>query len=85
MDQIQLIQNLFNAIDNKDADRFSEFLTNDCYFRFANIPEVTGKENVSSFVASFFESEMACDNESIDSKKEATKELTFSFRIRDGV
>jgi hypothetical protein len=51
-----VILKLFNAIDAKDAGRFASFLSEDCRFRFGNLPELTGVAEVERFVAGFFES-----------------------------
>lgn len=51
-----MIDELFAAIDKKDAISFSEFLTDDCMFRFGNQQPVTGKPEVQSYVAAFFDS-----------------------------
>lgn len=47
---------IFRAIDNKDADKFVTFLSNDCIFRFGNLPEVKGIQEIRKFVAGFFDS-----------------------------
>lgn len=48
------IANLFHAIDAQDTTAFCTFLTDDCRFRFANLPEVEGKPDIERFVAGFF-------------------------------
>lgn len=45
---------LFNAVDNKDADAFVSFLTEDASFKFANAPAVTNRENIHKAVSQFF-------------------------------
>ena len=49
-------QDLFNAVDSMDSAAFAQFLTEDCYFRFANLPAVVGKSHIESFVGQFFDS-----------------------------
>ena len=44
------------SIDDQDVTNFSACLTDDCSFRFGNVPPVSGKEQVASFVAAFFDS-----------------------------
>jgi ketosteroid isomerase-like protein len=44
---------LFAAIDRKDADGFASFLTKDASFRFANAPVICNKENIRNAVAIF--------------------------------
>jgi len=51
-----MIQELFIAIDSKDAKGFGAFLTDDCVFRFGNQDAVTGKQNVVPYVSHFFDS-----------------------------
>ncbi len=48
------LNNLFAAIDDKDADGFAAFLTDDASFRFGSTPSVTGKAEVRRTVAEFF-------------------------------
>ena len=47
---------LFATIDEKNAQRFGEFLSLDAQFTFANHPPVIGKTAVVEFVANFFDS-----------------------------
>ncbi|WP_430460360.1 nuclear transport factor 2 family protein [Thalassolituus sp. LLYu03] len=54
-----MIQALFAAIDRKDADAFSAFLTDDCVFRFGNQPAVSGRADVQAYVTGFFSSVQA--------------------------
>jgi len=51
-----LITELFTSIDEKNIEKFSSFLADDCSFRFGNIPEVQGANEISKFVAGFFDS-----------------------------
>ena len=51
-----MIKALFQTVDNKDAPAFAGFLTEDCVFKFGNMPDVCGREAIQSFVAGFFES-----------------------------
>ncbi len=51
-----MIDELFQAIDRKDAKEFLTFLSPDCVFRFGNLAEVTGNENIAEFVDNFFKS-----------------------------
>lgn len=48
------LDDLFNAIDSKDAVRFTEFLAPDGEFRFGSAPTVRGREAVASAVTAFF-------------------------------
>lgn len=48
------LESIGKSIDSKDADKFVEFLTDDCIFRFGNQPDVKGKEETRNYVAAFF-------------------------------
>lgn len=54
--QQTMIEELFKAIDARDADRFAGFLAPECEFRFGNLPVVSGAAQVREFVAGFFAS-----------------------------
>lgn len=51
-----MISELFRAIDGKDPGKFTSFLSQDCTFKFGNLPMVSGKEDIQKFVAGFFDS-----------------------------
>ncbi|MCG6937800.1 MAG: nuclear transport factor 2 family protein [Gammaproteobacteria bacterium] len=51
-----MIDELFRAIDGKDAVKFASFLSPGCRFKFGNYPDVTGADNIREFVGGFFES-----------------------------
>ena len=48
------IHNLFSAIDNKDADKFISFLTEDARFTFGNAAPVSTRNNIRDSVSGFF-------------------------------
>ncbi len=50
------ITELFTSIDEKNIEKFSSFLADDCSFRFGNLPEVHGADEINQFVAGFFDS-----------------------------
>ena len=50
------INDLFQAIDNRDTESFLTFLTEDVFFRFGNAEPVLGKNNVGNVVRGFFSS-----------------------------
>jgi len=56
MIQNNFITELYRAIDAKDASKLVSNMTEDSIFRFANIPAVEGKENITAFLAGFFQS-----------------------------
>lgn len=47
---------LFATIDDKNVGKFSAFLSEDCIFRFGNLPEVHGLKDTRKFVADFLDS-----------------------------
>ena len=47
------MKRLFAAIDNKDADGFVSFLSEDACFRFANAPVICNKKDIRNAVALF--------------------------------
>ncbi|UCH85453.1 MAG: nuclear transport factor 2 family protein [Candidatus Latescibacterota bacterium] len=50
------IARLFQSIDNRDADTFVTFLSDDVLFRFGNAESVNGKTSVGEVVRGFFDS-----------------------------
>lgn len=54
--QEEWMSELFAAIDQKNAQRFSDFFTNNGEFQFGRFPVVEGNKSISEFTASFFES-----------------------------
>ena len=49
------IQDLFKAIDAFDTRKFASYLDENANLRFANMPVVSGKNNIFEFVAAFFQ------------------------------
>ena len=62
-----MIDSLFQAIDSKNIEKFSSFLSENCVFRFGNMPEVVGNNNIREFVDSFFNSIQALSHEILES------------------
>jgi ketosteroid isomerase-like protein len=58
---------LFSVIDAGDTPRFLELLTEDCEFRFGNLPAVHGKQEIGAAVAALFASIAACRHEFAES------------------
>ena len=58
-----MIDELFSAIDSKNVEKFVSLLADDCVFRFGNMPEVSGVNNISEFVGGFFSSIAALKHE----------------------
>ena len=50
------VPELFQSIDNQNMDTFLSFLDEDVTFRFGNMPEVHGKENVKEALGGFYKS-----------------------------
>jgi ketosteroid isomerase-like protein len=50
------IPDLFRSIDAQDLSGFLGFLDDNVYFRFGNMPEVQGKDNVKVALQGFYES-----------------------------
>ncbi|MGH8764948.1 MAG: nuclear transport factor 2 family protein [Burkholderiales bacterium] len=50
------LDELFLAIDAKDADRFASFIAEDGAFVFGNAPAVQGRQEIREAVAGFFAS-----------------------------
>ncbi len=49
------ILDLFKAIDDFDTKTFASYFDENAEFRFANIPVISGKNNIFDFVAGFFQ------------------------------
>lgn len=60
------IQGLFAAIDKFDTKTFASYLDEKASFKFANIPVITGKNNVFDFVAGFFQSIKAIRHKNLE-------------------
>lgn len=56
MELKSFVTEVYQAIDSADAKKFASFFTQNGSFRFANNPEVTGKEEVEAYVDGFFKS-----------------------------
>ena len=56
MTQNNFIQNLYLAIDGMDTAKLVSQMTGDSSFRFANMPAVEGKPNITAFLDGFFQS-----------------------------
>jgi ketosteroid isomerase-like protein len=52
--QQALLQDVFAAIDRRDADGFVTYLTADAVFRFGSAPPVKGRDAAREAVAGFF-------------------------------
>ncbi|MBK8981145.1 MAG: nuclear transport factor 2 family protein [Ignavibacteria bacterium] len=54
MPRTELIQRVMDSIDKMDAKTFSEFITEDGVFKYANNEPVKGRENIKNYVDGFF-------------------------------
>jgi len=50
------ILRLLKSIDDSDVKTFLDYLDEDANFKFANLPVVKGKKNISEFLDGFFKS-----------------------------
>lgn len=50
------IVELLTSVDEKNIEKFLSFLSDDCSFRFGNLPAVQGVDGISEFVGGFFDS-----------------------------
>jgi ketosteroid isomerase-like protein len=57
------IADLFRAIDDRDAERFAAFLTDDATFQLATAAPAVGREAIRGAVARFFGSIRALRND----------------------
>jgi hypothetical protein len=60
------IHDLFKAIDKFDTKAFASYLDEHARFKFANIPTITGKNNIFDFVAGFFQSIKAIRHKNLE-------------------
>jgi ketosteroid isomerase-like protein len=67
-----LWEQLFAAIDARDARAFAGFLTPDARFRFGNTPTIIGSEAVRAAVAAFFDAIGGCRHELLRTTSGAT-------------
>ncbi len=51
-----MVTNLFKTVDELDVKGFLSFLTDDATFTFANVPGVTGHDEIGAFIGGFFSS-----------------------------
>jgi len=47
---------LLASVDEKNTEKFSSFLSDDCSFSFGNLSAVQGVDGISEFVGGFFDS-----------------------------
>ena len=56
------LDDLFEAVDAKDTERFLSFLTDQSSFRFGSAPPAQGKEAIRAAVGGFFSTITGCDH-----------------------
>ena len=86
MSLVNLIPELFKSIDNQDMDSFIGYLDKDVVFRFGNMPEVKGKENVRASVQGFYDSIKALShqvNEILDKDDKLVCSGTVTYTRQD--
>lgn len=79
--QTSWLDDLFAAIDAKDADAFVGFLTDDAVFRFGSAPEVSGAVAIRDAVSRFFESIAGCQH-TVDNIWTATATIACNGNVR---
>jgi hypothetical protein len=67
MTQNNFVTELYSAIDVKDTIKLVSNMTEDSIFRFANLPAVEGKGNISAFLDGFFQSIKSIRHSDIES------------------
>ena len=60
------INEIFAAIDARDTQRFLDFLTSRCGFRFGNMPPASGKDAIARAVGGFFASVAGLSHEVLE-------------------
>lgn len=63
METKNFLEHVSAIIDSKDAKKFSELITENGVFRFANAEEVRGRAAIEETVAAFFNMIKACKHE----------------------
>ncbi len=66
MENPKWLQQLFESIDQKDADSFATLLADDAVFKFGNGDPVNRKDAIRDAVAAFFSSIQAINHKIID-------------------
>ncbi len=66
MDKKKFIDSVFQAVDSSDAEALTGLMTEDAVFRFSNIPEVKGRENIREFLEGFFDSIRGTSHDEIE-------------------
>ena len=56
MTQNHYIPEMYRKVDAMDTDGFVNLFTQDGIFRWANMPPVIGKQNITAFLTGFFQS-----------------------------
>ncbi|MFC2092763.1 nuclear transport factor 2 family protein [Bacteroidota bacterium] len=66
MENPKWLQQLFESIDQKDADTFATFLADDAVFKFGNGDQVNGKAAIRDAVEAFLSSIQVINHKIID-------------------
>ena len=67
MNQDTFAAELYSVVDAKDASKLSAYLTEGSKFQFANMPAVTGKDNIRQFLEGFYQSIKSIKHSEIES------------------
>ncbi|MCF8234493.1 MAG: nuclear transport factor 2 family protein [Bacteroidales bacterium] len=60
------IPEMFGTIDRKDSRGLLNFMKKNAGFRFSNIPEIEGRENIFNFLEQFFGSVKALKHDQLE-------------------
>jgi len=60
------IPQMFSAIDRKDSEDLLSYMNDNAGFRFGNIPEIEGSENILQFLEQFFSSIKALRHDQLE-------------------
>lgn len=76
----QWIEQLIEAIDQKDAARFASYFADEGTFRIGNQPVVKGKNSVQQYVSDFFQLLRSCTHD-IVALHESDNCITWQGRV----
>lgn len=67
MNQDTFVTKLYQAVDAQDVSTLAGRMTEDGIFRFANIPAVQGRDNISAFLSGFYQTIKSIKHSGIES------------------
>ncbi len=83
MNHNTFFQDLYKAVDSQNVEKLADSMTEDGVFRFANIPAVEGRQNISQFLAGFYQTIKSIQHSNIkswhiDDNAFVTGEVTYT-------